>query len=147
MHWILIALLSGFGLVMGIASLVGLTGRFGVLPVPLEPMLWLVIALCAAAVLARRLNDRRFLHGFLAGWLMSMWNGLCQASFLDLYLQNNPEYADRLADLPSGADARVFIPLVSAVIGGLYGLLVGAASWLAGRTRLGGGAGSGRAEH
>jgi hypothetical protein len=56
MNWLLIAVLSGFGLAMGI-------GTVSLIPSSVEPAFWLVIFAICAYVIARRAPGRFFLHG------------------------------------------------------------------------------------
>lgn len=126
MKWPLIALLSLIGILMGAASLFGLTRG-------IELYLWIVIALITAVVVARTSNQKQFLHGFLSGTGMGIANGIMQALFLPLYLFHNPEAANQVNQNSFGFLPEVFIFLFSPVIGMMYGTVVGGLCAAAGK--------------
>ena len=84
MNWKLIFALSLFGVAMAVASLFGLTGRA-------EPLLWLVIFIVYAWLIAKRASGKYFLHGLLVSVLNSIWITAIHAGFFSMYVANNPE--------------------------------------------------------
>jgi hypothetical protein len=119
MKWLLILTLSLFGGVMGFTSVSGLTQG-------IEWLLWLLIALCCAYVLSRKLQTNLFSSALIVGGVASTLNGLIQAMFLDTYLSNNLQTAEAFGQIPGGFDPRLFVVVTSM----FFGLLYGAVIWL-----------------
>jgi hypothetical protein len=111
---------------MGVASLFGLTQG-------IEWLLWLLIAVCSAIVIAARERTRRFGTGFLAGLLDGIGNSIVQFFFFDVYLRNNPQVSGTFDQIPAGPDPALLVLLSGAFIGLLYGVSVGLLSLLAGK--------------
>lgn len=126
MNWRLIVSLSGFGLVMGIASVLGLTQGW-------EGLLWLLIGVFCALWMARRVAAKHFRHGFLAGLLGGCLAPLLQAIFFATYLDNNPQLRESFQQIPAGIAARTFVFLLIPVIAILSGLALGLLTWAAGK--------------
>ena len=83
MNWKLIVMLSLFGLAMAVLSLFGL-GIF-------EFVIWLVIFVFYAVIIAKRAPGRYFLHGFLVSIVNSVWVTAIHAGFFSIYAKNNPQ--------------------------------------------------------
>jgi hypothetical protein len=66
MDWKLIFQLLLFGLAMGIATVFRI-------PPTVEPVVWLIIFLVCAYIIARRRPTGRFAHGLLLGLANSVW--------------------------------------------------------------------------
>lgn len=126
MSWVLILALSDIGLLMGLASVFGLTRG-------IEGTLWLVIAIACAIVIGRKAGTRPFLHGFLVGLIGGAMSPLVQAALFPTYADNNPEAMAQMANIPGDVSPRIFVALLSPVIGLLSGLVMGALSWVAAR--------------
>lgn len=126
MSWVLILALADLGLLMGVASVFGLTRG-------IEGALWLVIGIACSVVLGRKAPSRHFLHGFLVGLIGGALSPLVQATLFPTYAANNPEAMEQMAAIPGGVSPRLFFALLSPVIGLLSGLLLGALSWIAAR--------------
>src|SRR5437660_5370 len=92
----LIVGLSLFGIVMGVVSLFGLTRN-------IEPVLWLVIFLLYAVIIARNISSKRFLHAFLVGLLNGVWLALIHSAFFSTYIGNNPEMMAAYEKMPKFA--------------------------------------------
>ena len=127
MNLSLIALLSVFGLAMGAATLAGLIPRGFELP------LWLLIGIFCAVVIARRVEARRFLHGFAVGFVNGALSPLIQVLFFSLYLKNNAYAAATFQRLPAGLSPRIFVLCTLPFIAILSGLVVGLLAWVAGK--------------
>jgi drug/metabolite transporter (DMT)-like permease len=117
---------GALGLVMGVASVFGLTRG-------IEGWLWLGIAIAAALIIAWAAPRRRFLHGFLAGALAGIAAPAVQAAMFRTYLVRNPELSASLNQIPGDLDPRLFFLATAPVIGALSGLVLGILSWIAGR--------------
>jgi len=121
MNWKLIFALSLFGVAMAVASLFGLTGRA-------EPLLWLVIFIIYAWLIAKYASGKYFLHGLLVSVLNSIWITAIHAAFFSRYVLNNPEM---VRGFPPGMNPRVLMILVGPIVGVLFGLLAGLFAWIA----------------
>jgi hypothetical protein len=118
MSWKIIVTLGCFGIVMGAASLFGLTQR-------IEPLLWLFIAFFSAYWIARNRTPRPFRHGLVAAVLMGVFNSTMQSVFFDMYLTNSPVAANGFYQLPGGIPVRVLVLFIGLAIGVTYGVVVG----------------------
>ncbi len=114
MNWKLILALSLFGVAMGIGSLYGL-GK-------LEPLLWLVIFIIYAWVIAKRAPGKYFLHGFLTSVVNSIWITAIHAVFFTTYVQNNPQMTE---GVPAGMNPRLLMIILGPLFGALIGVVAG----------------------
>ena len=126
MNWKLIGLLSGFGVLMGVASVLGFTKG-------LEGLLWPVIGGICVLLVVWRAPGRLFLHGFCVGLIGGAVAPVIQVLLFSTYMANNPELATRFAEFPVGMEARYFFLMLSPVIGLVSGLLLGFVCWLVAR--------------
>lgn len=129
MKWNIVLLLSLFGIGMGIASLFGLTENF-------EIYEWILIALLSAYFLSKQTTHKVFLHGIYTGIAMGILFAVVQASFFGLYLENNPSSAEDWQQAIGGFNPQFFVLLLSPVVGGVYGLVIGALSVAAGKFHI-----------
>jgi hypothetical protein len=116
MNWKLIVLLSGFGLIMGIATVY-------VIPSKIEPLFWLGIFVVCAAIIAKRAPGRYFLHGLCVSLLNSVWITSAHILLFDRYAEGHAE------EMAMGANyhlpPRLMMALVGPVIGLVSGLVLG----------------------
>ncbi|MCI0405042.1 MAG: hypothetical protein L0Z48_07520 [candidate division Zixibacteria bacterium] len=127
MNWKLVFTLALFGVAMGIAAVLGFY------PPSLEWLLWLIISLLCAWVIAKKAAVKPFLHGFMVGLLDGLAAPIITVIFFSTYLANNPSYADQAKQLPAGLDMRTFSLILAPIIGVVYGLVLGLLAWLAGK--------------
>jgi hypothetical protein len=120
MNWKLILALSLFGLAMAIASLFGLG--------MLEPLLWLIIFIIYAWVIAKRAPGKYFLHGFLVSVVNSVWITAIHAGFFSIYAKNNPQFVQ---SAPPGMNPRVLMIIMGPIFGVLFGLVAGLFAFIA----------------
>jgi hypothetical protein len=122
--------LSGFGLVMGIATVF-------VIPPNLEPLFWLAIFVVCAVVIARAASGRFFLHGLLVSLVNSIWITTAHVIFFDTYLANHPQEAAMSASMPLGDHPKLLMTIMGPIIGAVSGVVLGlfavVAAWLLGR--------------
>jgi hypothetical protein len=125
MNWRLVALLSLYGVIMGIASVLGhASGK--------EALWWLVAAVVCAGIIAWREPARAFRHGFVVGTLGGMATPFIQALFFSTYREHNPQIVADLEHLPLGLGAPTFILLLSPATAAVNGVVLGLLSWIAG---------------
>lgn len=123
----LVVLFSLSGLAMGAATLAG------VIPRGLELPLWAVIAVIAAILIGRSPIRRRFLSGFLTGFLAWLLSLVVILLFFDAYLKNNPSATQAFSTLPPNMSPRLFLAVLAPIIAICYGLVIGVLSMLAGK--------------
>jgi hypothetical protein len=132
MNWPLVLALSGFGLVMGFATVF-------VIPPNLEPLFWLVIFVFCAIVIARVAAQKVFLHGLAVGLANSVWITATHVLFFETYLANHPQEAAMSASMPMGSEPRLLMTIMGPIIGAISGVVLGlfalVAAWLMGRGR------------
>ncbi|HXF04222.1 MAG TPA: hypothetical protein VNM72_02265 [Blastocatellia bacterium] len=126
MNWKLIVSLSGLGVLMGGASVLGLTRGS-------EGVLWLVFAALATVVIVRKAQTRPLLHGFFVGLIGGGLAPVVQFLFFSTYLASNPEVAEQFSRVPSGLGARYFVLVLAPVIGLVSGVALGLICWLGAR--------------
>jgi hypothetical protein len=124
MNWKLIGLLCGFGVLMGGASVLGLTKG-------MEGLLWLVIGVICVWLIVWRAPVRFFLHGFFVGLIGGAVAPVVQFLFFATYRANNPELATRFAEIPGGMEPKYFFLMLTPIIGLASALALGLVCWLA----------------
>ena len=122
MNWNLIFALSLFGLAMAVGSLFGLGMA--------EPLLWLVIFIICAWLIAKRAPGKYFLHGFLVSIVNSIWITAIHATFFTIYAKNNPQFVQ---SAPPGWDPRVIMIISGPIFGIIFGLIAGLFAFVASR--------------
>jgi uncharacterized membrane protein YvlD (DUF360 family) len=123
MNWKLIGALSGFGVLMGVASVLGFTKG-------LEGLLWLVIAGVCVWLVVGRVPGRWFLHGFYVGLVGGAVAPILQVLFFSTYMANNPDLATKFAEIPGGMEPRMFFLVLTPGIALVSGLVLGLLCWL-----------------
>ncbi len=116
--WSLVATGSALGLAHGMLSLFGLVQGW-------EAVVWLGAAVIAITLSGISSNSP-FLHGLLMGLSITLFTGLTQGLFIDLYLQSNPMYQE---GLDPNQDYRIFVFRFIPVFGSIYGAVIGGLSW------------------
>jgi hypothetical protein len=122
-NWKLVFALSLFGLAMGIGSVF-------FIPPPVEPVLWLVIFLGCAYLIAKNVESRHFLHGLCLGLANSVWITAFHVAFVDTYLSHHEREAAMTAGMSS---PRLMMVLTGPVVGFVSGLVLGLFAWIASR--------------
>jgi hypothetical protein len=118
MNWKVIFGLSLFGVVMGVAGLFGL-------PRSVEPLLWLVIFIFYAWVIAKNCTGKYFLHGFLVSLVNGVWIALIHAAFFPMFIRNNPDMVAAFQNIPKGISLRVLTLIIGPVVGAMFGVVAG----------------------
>ena len=117
MKWTLVLALSLFGLAMAFATVF-------VVPSNREPILWLVIFIVCAYLIASRAPGRPFLHGLMVGIVNSVWITSAHLAFFDQYIARHPQEAQMMTTMPLAPKAMMAVrgPIVGVVSGAILGL-------------------------
>jgi hypothetical protein len=118
MNWKLIFSLSLFGFAMAVATV------FWV-PSNVEPLLWLVIFVVCAFLIARKLVSRHFVHGLLVGIVNSVWVTGAHLLWFDQYIANHPNEAAMSRSMPLPNSPRLMMTLVGPLVGIISGVILG----------------------
>jgi ABC-type transport system involved in cytochrome c biogenesis permease subunit len=122
----LIFILSLVGLAMAVASVFGWTKE-------IEPLLWLIIFIIYAIIIAYKTTEKRFLNGFLVSLLNGIWIAIIHCIFFLTYLHNNPQMLDAYHKMPHFASPRIMQLVFGPFIGALTGLILGLFAFIAGK--------------
>jgi uncharacterized membrane protein len=114
MNWKLVFTLALFGVAMGIAAVLGFY------PPSLEWVLWLIISLFCAWIIAKKAATKLFLHGFMVGLIDGLVAPVITAIFFSTYMANNPSYAERASKIPGGLDPRIFGLILAPMVGKVF---------------------------
>jgi hypothetical protein len=115
MNWKLIVALSGFALVMAL-------GTVFVIPPKIEPVLWLVIFVVCAWLIAKNAPGKPFLHGLGLGLVNCVWVTTAHIAFASTYLAGHPDEAKMAANMSS---PRLMMALTGPLIGVVSGVVLG----------------------
>jgi uncharacterized membrane protein YGL010W len=126
MNWRLILSLSAFGLIMGIASVLGWTKG-------IEGVLWGIIQLFCAVWIARRVAEKHFYHGLTVGLISGTVAPLIQFILFPIYVSNNPEFMESFTQAPAPVSPRYFPLVLAPLIGSASGLVLGLLAWAVGK--------------
>jgi hypothetical protein len=123
MNWSLIAKLSLFGLAMAFATVY-------VIPSRIEPIVWLVIFVVCAWVIARSVERRHFLHGLFVSIVNGVWITTAHVALFHAYITRHPEEAAMAANMPLSPRVMMLVtgPLIGVVSGVILGLFALVAS-------------------
>jgi hypothetical protein len=117
LNWKLIFLLSGFGLVMGIATVF-------LIPSKIEPMFWLAIFIVCAYFISKQ-TEKPFSHGLFVGLANSVWITASHILFFNQYIANHPREAEMMSSMPLPDSPRVMMALIGPVVGLVSGVVIG----------------------
>ncbi len=118
MNWKLVLQLSMFGLFMAI-------GTVWFIPWGVEPFCWLAIFIICAIILARKLENRHFVHALMVGVFNSVWMTSFHIIFFDTYIAAHPDEAVQMQSMPFGGTTLtmlLFGPVIGVVSGAVLGL-------------------------
>ncbi len=124
MNWGLILLLSLFGLAMAFATVF-------VIPSNLEPLLWLVIFVICAYLIAKRAPGKIFLHGLLLGVANSVWVTAVHVALFDQYLAHHAREAAMMKTMTVPIAPRLLMACVGPIVGVVSGVVIGLLALLA----------------
>jgi hypothetical protein len=115
MNWKLIVALSGFALVMAV-------GTVFFIPPKVEPILWVVIFVVCAWLIAKNAPGKPFLHGLGLGLVNCVWVTTAHIAFASTYLAGHPDEAKMAASMSS---PRMMMALTGPLIGVVSGVVLG----------------------
>jgi hypothetical protein len=126
MNWKLIFLLSLFGLAMGLATIF-------LIPSRLEPIVWLIVFIISAYLIAKYAPGRYFLHGLLVSTVNGIWVTAAHVIFFNQYLAAHPEHLQMVLNMPSplSEHPRRVMLLIGPINGVIFGLILGLFAWVA----------------
>lgn len=129
MNWKLIFTLSLFGLAMAL-------GTIALIPLTIEPALWLLIWVICARVIARFATGQYFAHGFALSMVNCVWITAAHAIFFVPYLIHHPQIVEMNKKIPFLVDhTRWQMVIVGPVWGAIFGLIQGLFAFLASKIR------------
>lgn len=120
MNWKLILSLSLFGLAMAL-------GTVFFIPPRIEPVCWLIIFLVCAWQVAKNVEDRFFLHGFLVSMFNCIWitgfHIIFSAEYVARHAEESKQYVKMSAQM--GLSLTQSMLIMGPVIGIISGLILG----------------------
>ncbi len=129
MNWKLIFTLSVFGLAMAL-------GTISLIPLTIEPALWLLIFVICARVIARFAPGQYFAHGFALSLVNCVWITAAHVIFFVPYLTHHPQMVDMSKKIPFLADHTRWQMLVMGPLFGVaFGLIQGLFAFLASKIK------------
>jgi hypothetical protein len=123
MNWKLIVTLSLFGLAMGIATVF-------VIPANVEPIFWVAIFVLCAVMIAKRCQQKLFLHGLCVSLVNSVWITAAHVAFFDTYIAHHEREAAMSASMSS---PRLMMVAMGPLVGLASGLVLGLFAFVAGK--------------
>jgi hypothetical protein len=118
MNWKLVLQLSGFGIAMGL-------GTVFFVPSNVEPILWLIIFLLSAYMIASHCVRLRFLNSLLVGLLDSLLKTTVHMVFFGAYVARHAQEIAMIRQMTSAVSPRQLILLSSPIWGLIYGTATG----------------------
>jgi hypothetical protein len=118
MRWSLIFTLSLFGFLMAIATVF-------LFPTSIEIYFWIPIYLVYAYLIAKKVEDSYFLHGFFLGIANSLWISFLHALLFTKYIFNNSKVTEALTKLPRFGSPRLMLLIYGPLIGIIAGIIIG----------------------
>ncbi len=120
----LIFLLSLFGLAMAVATL-------SFIPAVIEPLIWLVIFVICAYLIAKNCTSKYFLNGFLVSILNSVWITGAHIIFASIYFSSHPQQAAVKGSIPLLNHPRLMMLITGPIIGVISGIILGLFAFIA----------------
>jgi hypothetical protein len=124
MNWKVILQLSMFGLLMGIATVFLVPSKF-------ELLFWVPIFLICGYVIAKRRENRHFVHGLLLGLANCVWITGAHILFAERYLSTHAAEAKMMLSMPRPDSPRLMMAMMGPLVGLVSGLIIGLLAFLA----------------
>ena len=114
----LIAQLSLFGLVMAIATVFWI-------PSTVEPVFWLASFIYFSYLIAKKVDEKYFLHGFLLGLANCVWITSGHILLYTSYAANHVEEMKMMSGSPIADHPRINMLITGPIIGIASGIVIG----------------------
>ena len=125
MRWKLIFLLSLFSVAMSLATV------YHILPSGVEQVIWLLILIFCAVVIAKNASQKLFLHGFLLCIINAVWQTVIHAALFDTFTAHNQDMVEKFKNVPM--DQFTLMIIMGLTIGVVSGVVTGLLAMLAGK--------------
>jgi hypothetical protein len=126
MNWKLVLELGALGIAVGFATVF-------FVPTQVEPLLWLIVFLPSAYVIARCTARLRFLHSLVVGLLDSLLKTTVHMMFFGSYVARHSQEIAMIRKMTTAVSPRQLIVLSSPVWGLVYGTVIGLLALLFGK--------------
>lgn len=126
MSWKIVFLLSLFGVVVGFADVYGLSGIAQII-------VWLIVFVIFAVVIARRRESDYFVHALLASMLAGFWVGVVHAVFIGTFVAHNPQLRAGATMMPKSTHPRLIMVIMGPFVGAVTGVVAGVMAAVAGK--------------
>jgi hypothetical protein len=124
MKWKLILTLSMFGLAMAL-------GTVYFIPSNIESILWLLIFIVCAYIIAKYCNEKYFLNGFMVSIFNSIWITIIHVMLFSNYIENHIQESEMMAKMGMATHPRIMMLITGPIIGIISGLILGLFSVIA----------------
>ena len=111
-------LLTLFGVVMGFATVFGLTKNN-------EFYYWMIIGVISAFAISKITTEKIFVKSTVVGLFMGIFTGIIQYVFFNTYLENNPESIDGFKQIPLTLAPQYVLLFSAPFTGIIFGLFIG----------------------
>lgn len=119
MNWLLILLLTIVGAAMALLSV------FGIVRSGFELVVWTLLAIVSAYLIAKKGGRVPLLEGITLGAITGIVHSVIQSAMFSTYLLNNPESLGSFQDLRMNIPPQYIVLLAGPVIGLIYGGVIG----------------------
>jgi len=124
MKWLLIFLLSLFGLVMSL-------GTVYFIPFTIEPFCWAVIFIICAFIIAKFCTEKYFLNGLAVSIINAVWMTIVHLYFFTDYAANHTTEMGIIERLVMPDDPKLVMFFTGLISGATSGLILGLLSLIA----------------
>ncbi|MEW6470138.1 MAG: hypothetical protein AB1458_14550 [Bacteroidota bacterium] len=118
-NWKLITGLSLIGLVIALAT------TYGLITMRAEQIVWIVVLMFNAFVVAKICSGKYFLHDLLVSLANCVWITGIHFILMDTYISHNPDYLEMLHQLPMPERPRLMALMMGPLIGLVFGIVQG----------------------
>jgi hypothetical protein len=124
MNWKLLVLLSLLSVAMSFITV------FHLFDSSVEQVVWLLILIFCAVVIARNAPGKLFMHGFLLCLINAVWQIIVHVALFDTFIAHNADSVEKFKSIPLDPHTLMFVfsiftGIVSGVLTGLLAMLAG----------------------
>src|ERR1043166_3953257 len=87
----------------------------------IERVLWLLLLILSAYLIAKNAGGKYFLHGFLTSLVNCVWVTGVHILFLNTYIQSHAEDFAKMSAMPFSSHPRLMMLIVGPIIGIITG--------------------------